>query len=359
MQGVGAAPECVNVTVNGTSTLVPHYPPPRFSVTVFMYCLAMLLLLSLAGFFILDCSPWGLGQAVRHRYLTRTIRSGTLFPVTTANTDYVSPDSSACSKLSVRSNTSSRSRRDSYENSAVEKDPAVGFAPTSSREVFASSSEPVVVWVPTALINNRQAKLGLQTGEFVLAIMLLAYASLLTNGFLPAFQSYSSAAYSSLTYHLAVTLSGVVCAVVAVVATYLVHRSKLAQSARTRVGDRTHDGTDWATGPYISHTQMAWLLVAGLASAPAGYVIFLATTSPNPPSLGGFGPILAVMSWILLRAGFSGLRTWLWLHVSSRSDEPMALRYAGLATQIGAALGAIASFLLVVQFHLFQPKYPC
>ncbi|KAF7232495.1 hypothetical protein EG68_09143 [Paragonimus skrjabini miyazakii] len=234
---------------------------------------------------------------------------------------------------------------------------------TQSREVLTSSSEPIIVTVPSTLIDSRHAKLGLQTGEFVLAIILLAYASLLTNGFLPAFQSYSSASYNNLTYHLAVTLSGVVCAVVTVVATYLVHRSKLAQSARTPgsdlAGNRTHGGTDWATASYVLRTQMAWLLIAGLASAPACHVIFLATTSPKPPLLGGFGPILAVMSWILLRAGFSGLRTWLWLHLSSRSDEPMALRYAGLATQIGAALGAIASFLLVVQFQLFQRKHPC
>lgn len=49
--------------------------------------------------------------------------------------------------------------------------------------------------------------------------LLTGYASCLTNGLLPSLESFSTAAYSTRTFHLAVTLSGITGPIVAVVVT--------------------------------------------------------------------------------------------------------------------------------------------
>lgn len=54
---------------------------------------------------------------------------------------------------------------------------------------------------------------------FWICYVLMGYASCLTNGFLPSIQSFSTAAYGSSTFHLAVTLSGIAAPVVALVTT--------------------------------------------------------------------------------------------------------------------------------------------
>ncbi|VDQ01540.1 unnamed protein product [Trichobilharzia regenti] len=102
-----------------------------------------------------------------------------------------------------------------------------------------------------------------------------------------------------------------------------------------------------------------WIGVAFVSSLPAAYVIYLASSSPSPPFLGGFGSASAILAWIAVRCLFSSLRTWIWMSLSSHSNRPMKLRLAGLSTQFGAAFGAILSFLLVVYFQLFKNKIPC
>lgn len=56
-------------------------------------------------------------------------------------------------------------------------------------------------------------------GLFWVCFLLTGYASCLTNGLLPSLQSFSTAAYSTRTFHLAVTLSGITGPIVAVVVT--------------------------------------------------------------------------------------------------------------------------------------------
>ncbi|VDQ13148.1 unnamed protein product [Trichobilharzia regenti] len=68
IQGVGPEPECINTTVNGTFHTVPFFPPPRFSISTFIYLLCTVLVLSLIAFLLLDCSPFGLGKAVHQHY---------------------------------------------------------------------------------------------------------------------------------------------------------------------------------------------------------------------------------------------------------------------------------------------------
>lgn len=50
---------------------------------------------------------------------------------------------------------------------------------------------------------------------FWICFLLMGYTSCLTNGLLPSLQSFSTAAYSTRTFHLAVTLSGLTAPLVA------------------------------------------------------------------------------------------------------------------------------------------------
>ncbi|CAH8469443.1 unnamed protein product [Dicrocoelium dendriticum] len=302
-----------------------------------MYCLSSLLAVSLVAFLIVDVSPRGLGRAVTRHYLS------SLNPP-------VKPE----------------------ENTGYPNAELWNAAHPSSNDPLGSQSSPLPSGKAGTTVPMQELPLetdplfrfkgiNLCTTEYFLPLILLGYSSLLTNGFLPAFQSYSSASYDSLTYHLAVTLSGLICALLTVVVTYVVNRRKVLQrtSNSRSFAKPMIDETDWASAAYVRRAQFLWLLMAALASCPAAYVMFLASTSPNPPQLAGLGPVLAVVAWILVRSGFSALRTWLWLHLSSRSHRPMALRFAGLATQLGALLGAIASYLMVVHFQLFKSKSFC
>ncbi|TGZ70155.1 hypothetical protein CRM22_003350 [Opisthorchis felineus] len=360
IQGVGEDPECVNTTINGTIHITPVYPPPRFSVTAFMYCLAILLVIALIAFSFLDLSPYGLGRDVWHHYMTTVQLSKerkTQHPV----------DMETARRISDAGTTSVDDSGDEKASSLIDV-PVVVYSrdhhQSSGALPLEGNHSPIVYTSPSGRLGIR-----LLTSEYLLPVGLLAYASFLTYGFLPAFQTYSCASYNSLTYHLAVTLSGVVGAILTVLATYFIHRNKLKQTAFTSASlyssssspdlSLGNHATNWASSSYIRRSQFMWVLLAVLSSIPTAYVIYLACKSPNPPQLGGFGPVLAVLSWIGLRSGFIILRTWLWLHLSSRSHEPTALRYAGLATQIGAAFGAILSFLLVAKFQLFQTKVPC
>nr|CAH8873770.1 unnamed protein product [Trichobilharzia regenti] len=344
IQGVGPEPECINTTVNGTFHTVPFFPPPRFSISTFIYLLCTVLVLSLIAFLLLDCSPFGLGKAVHQHYKKNHVK------VTSSDEDSSHLDKNKRITDSICENT---------ESDGV---------------VISSCGEG-----STQLYNGVDVTNNSGPSTF-LSCLLIGYISALSFGFLPAIQSYSCAAYSALTYHLAVTLSGSFSAISTVLTTFLVnHYSKRANlstllkyqsnSEAAYDGDCTkHEENDVnfhneivviSSESYMRSLHRKWIGVAFVSSLPAAYVIYLASSSPSPPFLGGFGSASAILAWIAVRCLFSSLRTWIWMSLSSHSNRPMKLRLAGLSTQFGAAFGAILSFLLVVYFQLFKNKIPC
>ncbi|KAL3319080.1 hypothetical protein Ciccas_002253 [Cichlidogyrus casuarinus] len=105
--------------------------------------------------------------------------------------------------------------------------------------------------------------------------------------------------------------------------------------------------------------EIAWNFLIFCSSLSSFHIIYLASCSPHLPSLGGFGPYLSIFSWILMHSCFTAIRTWMAVYLIDNRFGYKALRQAGIATQIGAAFGAITAYLLVVQFELFISAPPC
>ncbi|BHF70224.1 hypothetical protein SprV_0301327400 [Sparganum proliferum] len=334
VQGANPEPICHNVTVNGTSSMVAEFPPPRFPVSTFMGLVAATTFLSLTAFSLLDCLPCGLGRAVTLSYQKLHSLPQTM---ETAYTDPVTVDEAA-----------------------------INAGDTSQGGV----GKPEEVPAP----KYGQGKL------FFVCFLLTGYASCLSNGLLPSLQSYSAAAYNTLTYHLAVTLSGLAAPLAALLTTIIYDYEQFGLCARAlfarclppRDPNSTSATSVWsasaAEGDYTSKstpaapdTTFIWrclILVAVLASVPAAYIFYLAASSPAPPHLGGLGPAVAVLAWILTTAGFTVQKTWITLFLVKFGNQ-RNLRTLGIATQTGSLIGALISFLLTAQFNLLISKTPC
>ncbi|KAJ1075884.1 hypothetical protein K5549_003214 [Capra hircus] len=164
-------------------------------------------------------------------------------------------------------------------------------------------------------------------GAFLLG--LLAVTNALTNGVLPAVQSYSCLPYGRLAYHLAVVLGS-------------------------------------AANPLACFLAMAVLCrsLAGLGSLSllgmlfGAYLMALAVLSPCPPLVGtSAGVVLVVVSWILCLGVFS------YVKVAASSllhggGQP-ALLAAGVAIQVGSLLGAVAMFPPTSIYQVFRSGKDC
>ncbi|KAM7542825.1 hypothetical protein Aperf_G00000005516 [Anoplocephala perfoliata] len=271
-QGVYSEPHCVPTTnENGTTGLTAIYDSPNFSVSVFMSLIAVTTGLSLLAFLLLDCLPMGLGRSVtlayqRHHSLPTTNES----------------DDSLAKVESPQSTPS------------VADDPDIEIRGLSSNGLF---------WI---------------------CFFLVGYTSCLTNGLLSSMQSYSTAAYSTTTFHLAVTLSGITAPFVALAVTafygndqmFLLVKSVITcrhnRAAMTDL-DSMKGSSQWGAEALeqskmssIIGSQLAIILsmICLIGSVFAAYIIYLAAASPKPPSLGGAGPAFAEVDAIS-----AGLRT--------------------------------------------------
>ncbi|VDD81846.1 unnamed protein product [Mesocestoides corti] len=182
-QGAYTEPTCIPTPTgksdrNGTLGFVPEYSGPHFSVSTFMGLIAGTTVLSLLAFTLLDCLPTGLGRSVTLAYQKH----------------HSLP-------------TNNQEEEDEVSKKASKMAPTVGSATgdeTTLNEVSIIAGKP-----PTA---NPESL-------FWIFFLLTGYSSCLTNGLLPSLQSFSTAAYSTLTYHLAVTLSGLTAPIVALILT--------------------------------------------------------------------------------------------------------------------------------------------
>ncbi|KAK2496508.1 hypothetical protein MC885_013794 [Smutsia gigantea] len=158
---------------------------------------------------------------------------------------------------------------------------------------------------------------------------LLAVTNALTNGTLPAVQSFSCLPYGRLAYHLAVVLGS-------------------------------------AANPLACFLAMGILCrsLAGLVSLSVlgilfgAYLIALAILSPCPPLVGTtLGVVLVVLSWVLCLGVFSYVKVAAssLLHGGGRP----ALLAAGVAIQVGSLLGAVAMFPPTSIYHVFHSGKDC
>ncbi|VDN12536.1 unnamed protein product [Dibothriocephalus latus] len=187
-----------------------------------------------------------------------------------------------------------------------------------------------------------------------------------------------------MTYHLAVTLSGLAAPIAALLTTIvydyeqfgLCARALFARCLPSRRDEPSIPGSSLAStsaealdkeddvsqgSPEPQNTTFicrCLILIAVVSSVPTAYILYLAASSPSPPHLGGFGPALAIIAWILTTAGFTVQKTWITLFLVKFGNQRI-LRTLGIATQTGSVIGALISFLLTAQFNLLISKTPC
>ncbi|KAL5105555.1 Solute carrier family 52 riboflavin transporter member 3-A [Taenia crassiceps] len=312
-QGAITEPICVrSISQNGTAKYHPVYSPPNFGVSTFMALIAGTTGVSLLAFGLLDCLPTALGRSVTLAYQRHHALP------TTPNTDSI--------------------------------DPSKGSSKPIGLEVVGTNS---LFWI---------------------CFLLMGYTSCLTNGLLPSLQSFSTAAYSTRAFHLAVTMSGLTAPLVALGVTAVYGYDQLGLWVRSILcclcckknkslmfdRDSSKKVNKQSKMASIMGSQLVVILtlIGVIGTVFSGYIIFLAKASPSPPTLGGAGPAFSVLAWILMTGAFSIQKTWITLHLVKHGSQ-RNLRTLGVANQIGSAVGALISFLITAKFNIFVAKPPC
>ncbi|XP_044309185.1 riboflavin transporter 2-like [Varanus komodoensis] len=158
---------------------------------------------------------------------------------------------------------------------------------------------------------------------------LLAWVNGLTNGVLPAVQSYSCLPYGAPAYHLSATLAALANPLACFLGMFLPNRSLLL---------------------------LGGLSLAG--SLFASYLLATAALSPCPPLVHSpVGAGLVVVCWVL----FVGLLSYvkLMIGVILRDEGHSALVWCGAVVQLGSMVGALTMFPLVSVYSLFRSGDAC
>lgn len=169
----------------------------------------------------------------------------------------------------------------------------------------------------------------LLSARSVCLLGLLAVTNALTNGVLPAVQSFSCLPYGRLAYHLAVVLGSAANPLACFLAMGVLCRSLAGLGGLSLLG-----------------------VLFG------AYLMALAVLSPCPPLVGTTaGMVLVVLSWVLCLGLFSYVKVAAssLLHGGGRP----ALLAAGVAIQVGSLLGAVAMFPPTSIYHVFRSGKDC
>ncbi|XP_006830842.1 PREDICTED: solute carrier family 52, riboflavin transporter, member 1-like [Chrysochloris asiatica] len=280
-QGVGRL-ECPPAS-NSTQG-VPHYFPERFSATSFFWALTVLLVTSAAAF------------------------HGLLLLLPSLPPPSV-PTRSSSSSLQVGA-------------------PRAGPEGGDGQEEVLPLQEPLSPAAGTTPSPNPKAH-GLLSARSGCLLGLLAVTNALTNGVLPAVQSFSCLPYGRLAYHLAVVLGSTANPLACFLAMGVLCRSLAVLAALSLLG-----------------------VLFGT------YLMTLAVLSPCPPLVGtSVGVVLVVVSWVLCLGLFSYVKVAAssLLHGGGRQ----ALLAAGVAIQVGSLLGAVAMFPPTSVYHVFRSGEDC
>ncbi|KAF6099914.1 hypothetical protein HJG60_011637 [Phyllostomus discolor] len=169
----------------------------------------------------------------------------------------------------------------------------------------------------------------LLSARSVCLLGLLAVTNALTNGVLPAVQSFSCLPYGRLAYHLAAVLGSAANPLACFLAMGVLCRSLAGLGGLSLLG-----------------------MLFG------AYLMALAVLSPCPPLVGTpAGLVLVVLSWVL----FTGLFSYVKVAASSllHGGGQRALLAAGVAIQAGSLLGAVAMFPPTSVSHVFRSGKDC
>ncbi|RUS70759.1 hypothetical protein EGW08_021478 [Elysia chlorotica] len=166
---------------------------------------------------------------------------------------------------------------------------------------------------------------------FVLFLMLTAWLNALSNGVLPSIQTYSCLPYGIKPYHLSVTLAAIANPVACFAASFITISSILSTVTMTVVG-----------------------------SGIAGYIVYTAAASPNPPLVGmAAGTTVVVLCWILVIFFLTYTKVCIATVCRKEGQGKRALLWVGAFTQLGSLVGALVTFVLVNVYKIFIQGNPC
>ncbi|XP_062987319.1 solute carrier family 52, riboflavin transporter, member 2 [Elgaria multicarinata webbii] len=279
-QGVGQL-ECLN----GTQ---PHYLEENFSATTYFWLLLALLVVSALAF---------LALVVWHKQRGAPGKSSSKHSVGTEESFPLQADATPTSDAPT-------------ENVAA----GDSAGPPEAEEAAATAAATAATF---------------WTRRNIYLLVLLGLSNALTNGVLPAVQSYSCLPYGVLAYHLSVVLSNISNPVACFFAMFLLCRSALGLS-----------------------------IISAVACVFGAYLMVLAAFSPCPPLVGSsVGIALVVISWIV----FMGLFSYLKVVVGSLLHEAghSALVWCGAIIQAGSLVGALVMFPLTGIYNLFLSGKDC
>merc|ERR1719239_639235 len=95
-----------------------------------------------------------------------------------------------------------------------------------------------------------------------------------------------------------------------------------------------------------------------LGSGLAGYVIYTAISSPQPPLVEhSYGPIIVILAWVLVVFAITFSKVS--MATLFREEGKKALLWVGASTQLGSLCGSLITFFLINHVKLFKVANPC
>lgn len=276
IQGVGGNAKCKLINETNTTKWVQYSDPPLFSAEIFFGILTFLMIISASSFILIQILP---------QIKEEKVMSSNIIPITfTSNSE------------------------DSLNNQLSEH----YLTPEpKSRESLIKKRIP----------NKRR---------FVTLLGFQVFCCALTNGILPAIQTYSCLPYGNVAYHLAVTLSSIANPLACFVAMIIPTKSLIFITIQMIIG------TGWSC-----------------------YIILTAVMSPTPPLIGTTaGTILIILSWICFVSLLSYVKASS-TSILRQEGSHFAMLWCGGISQVGSATGALVIFLLVTFTHIFQSYDAC
>lgn len=194
IQGTGQEPVCINTTVNvfnettnssvTRTSLEPYYKPPLFSVDCFLGFIVCLLIVSLVAFYLLNFAEFCKREMVVD--IVASVKND-------KNEDFEE------SQLPFTSNAIEEMPRTSLESDKTVAESDLAIPDSQDVALKQEMSEDTKASQPSSIGFH----------PFVLLLMMVAVVNAMTNGIIPATQSYTCLPYGSLVYTLSVRLSSV------------------------------------------------------------------------------------------------------------------------------------------------------
>ncbi|CAL1283759.1 unnamed protein product [Larinioides sclopetarius] len=202
---------------------------------------------------------------------------------------------------------------------------AENFQSSSTSGDFSTSIEK-----PSLSQQCLLGKPGLSKTHYYLLLAIQGFLSTIHNGVLLSIQTYSCLPYGSIAYHLTVTLSSFANPLCCFVAIFFPVTNIYA------VGGLSAFTTVWSI-----------------------YVLVIALLSPAPPFVDlAIGAALIVIAWIMVSGSVAFTKACI-ASILRREGGQVALFRCGVVTQLGSAIGALVTFLLIQYTTLFKSYTPC